>query len=104
MRRGEREVATDGGTELGPTTHDVVLEVVDDLQGDDRPGAPIGDVIEQTLEETEVRAQAVLETVNWQLNEGRVYQTTRGRLRRTDQVMDLDFGEGDDVQEVNDRD
>lgn len=94
LEDADPELLTDGGQTLEPTTHDVVLEAIDQLQSDGKHGAPVGAVVDQTIEETDVRVTAVLETVTWLQNHGRVYQPARGYLRRTDQVMDLDFDGG----------
>ena len=96
---GAQELRPDGGVDLDlePTTHDIVLEAIDDLQEESKHGAPVGEVVQATIAETEVRFEDVFETIDWLHSHGRVYQPARGHLRRTDHVMDLEGG-GRDVE------
>jgi len=75
------------------TTDEVVLETVNALDGEGKHGAPIGDVVEATLEETEVAFSAVFRAINMLHDHGAIYCPARGYLRETPEAARENGGE-----------
>lgn len=89
---GDPEVRTDGGQVK--TTDEIVLEQVEALDDEGKHGAPIGDVVEATLEESEARFSAIFETIAWLHSHGEIYAPARGYLRITPESVRKSGGGG----------
>lgn len=77
-------------TDGGQTTDEIILEQVGALQDESKHGAPIGDVVNAVIDETEVRFAHVFDMIVWLHDHGEVYTPARGYLRETKAVTELE--------------
>ncbi|WP_049910046.1 hypothetical protein [Natrinema gari] len=87
-----KDLMADGG-QL-ETTDEIVLKQVDDLDDEGKHGAPIGDVVDEVLEESEVSFSVVFETIDWMHAYGEIYCPARGYLRETPETVHENGGDG----------